>query len=71
MEAMSEQEQRCGWVTAGMEDGSIRLREPFYSTNHLYVVAHKEWDWQECNRTVAEREVFRQSTGTYPDEQGA
>jgi hypothetical protein len=46
-----------GWVTTEKKDGSQTLREPFYSTNPLYVAQHKEWDWQECDGALAEREV--------------
>lgn len=42
-----------GWVTKRKKDGSQTLREPFYATNPMYVAQHKEWDWQECDYTVA------------------
>jgi hypothetical protein len=57
MQQTLEQTSAIGWVTTGKKDGSQTLREPFYSTNPLYVAQHKEWDWQECDGALAEREV--------------
>ncbi|MFL9918828.1 hypothetical protein PQR75_26290 [Paraburkholderia fungorum] len=48
-----------GWVTNRKKDGSQTLREPFYSTNPMYVAQHKEWDWQQCDAALAELEVSR------------
>ena len=61
--AMSD---KCGWVTMGTKDLSRNLMKPFYSTNPAYVAQHREWDWMECDYREAEREVYRQSTGSYP-----
>jgi len=61
MQHCTEQEAlTVGWGTTQKKDGSQTLREPFYSTNPMYVAQHKEWDWQECHFAVAEQGVRRQ-----------
>ena len=61
-------EDKKGWLTTMKRDMSQFLNEPFYSTNPEYVKSHKEWDWIECEGDLAEREVYRQMHGQYPQE---
>lgn len=60
MQQDDQKSRTCGWVTTYRKDLSRSLREPFYTTNPLYVAQHKEWDWQECDYAEAERGVQRQ-----------
>jgi hypothetical protein len=59
MQQTDEVSTGIGWVTTRKKDGSQTLREPFYATNPMYVAQHKEWDWEECDAALAEREVSR------------
>lgn len=65
MQQDDQKSRTCGWVTERKKDGYQTLSEPFYATNPAYVAVHKEWDWQECDYAIADREVKR-SLGINP-----
>lgn len=67
MQQKTQTDGRRGWVTTYKKDLSQFLREPFYTTNPMYVAQHKQWDWQECDFATAEQGTRRQMGDTPVD----